>query len=216
MGRSLITRLVNDGHEVRALVREGSEHKLPDGCEGVVGSAFKPREMPCRGFDTFVHLVGTPHPAPWKGRQFREVDGASLNASVAAAAERRIAHFVYVSVAHPAPVMRSYIEVRTACERQIRDAGLRTTILRPWYVLGPGHRWPYALLPFYKLAERLPKTREAATRLGLVKLDEIVSAMAWAIANPPSQTTVLSVPEIRATATLPPDLRAPQRVPRTA
>ena len=25
----------------------------------------------------------------------------------------------------------------------------RTTILRPWYVLGPGHRWPYALKPMY-------------------------------------------------------------------
>jgi hypothetical protein len=29
----------------------------------------------------------------------------------------------------------------------IGQSGLNTTILRPWYVLGPGHYWPYLLKP---------------------------------------------------------------------
>jgi len=58
---------------------------------------------------------------------------------------------MYVSVAHPAPVMNAYIEPRMEVEAAIRAAGLNATILRPWYVLGPRHRWPYVLLPFYAL-----------------------------------------------------------------
>jgi len=50
-------------------------------------------------------------------------------------------------------------------------------ILRPWYVLGPGHRWPYALVPLYKVCEWLPFTRAAALRLGLVTLDQTDPAL---------------------------------------
>ena len=97
------------------------------------------------GADTFVQLIGVSHPSPAKAKQFREIDLKSCEESVAAAVANRVAHFVYVSVAHPAPVMKAYIEVRTQCEEMIRRSGMNATILRPWYVLGPGHYWPYLL-----------------------------------------------------------------------
>ena len=37
--------------------------------------------------------------------------------------------------------------------------------LRPWYVLGPGHRWPHVFLPFYWVCKWLP--RHARARGGL-------------------------------------------------
>ena len=58
---------------------------------------------------TFVHLVGTPHPNPAKASEFRRVDLASIKAAVAAAVRAGVHHFIYVSVAHPAPVMHAYI-----------------------------------------------------------------------------------------------------------
>ena len=39
MGRRLITDLLGRGHHVQALVRAGSEPKLPRGCPCVVGDA---------------------------------------------------------------------------------------------------------------------------------------------------------------------------------
>ena len=51
------------------------------------------------------------------------------------------------------PMMKAYIQVRSECEAMIRESGMNATILRPWYVLGPGHRWPYLLLPVYKIME---------------------------------------------------------------
>jgi len=200
VGASLVPALLSRGHTIRALARSGSVSRLHPACESVVGDAldaatFRMAVSPCT---TFVHLVGTPHPAPWKGEQFRAVDGRSLFASVDAALYAGVAHFVYVSVAHPAPVMRDYIAVRSECEERLRQSGLNATILRPWYVLGPGHRWPYALLPFYRLAEAIPSTREGALRLGLVTLAEMVKALVWAIEHPPQGIRTLAVPAIRA------------------
>ena len=200
MGASLLPLLLSHGHLVRALVRPGSESRLPPGCELVAGNAldassFRDAVAPC---DTLIHLVGTPHPAPWKGEQFRAVDRTSLFASVEAARHGGVGHFIYVSVAQPAPVMKEYLAVRSECERQIRESGLRATVLRPWYVLGPGHWWPYLLLPLYKVGEVLPATREGALRLGLVTLAEIARALDWAVEHPPDGKRVLAVPAIRA------------------
>ena len=168
---------------MRALARGGSEGKLPNGIEAVLGDAldamsFRDRIAPA---DTFIHLVGTPHPAPWKGRQFREVDLVSIRAAVDAAVHAGVNHFVYLSVAHPAPIMRDYIAVRAEGEALVRASGMKATIVRPWYVLGPGHYWPFALAPVYGVLERLKPTRAMATRLGLVTLDEMVRTLVHAV-----------------------------------
>jgi uncharacterized protein YbjT (DUF2867 family) len=199
MGRRLIPELLARGNEVRALVRLGSEGKLPPGCRPVPGNALDSASFAAgvAGADTWVHLIGVAHPAPWKGDQFRAVDLASVRAAVAAAAPAGVRHFVYVSVAQPAPMMRAYIEVRAECEVLIRAAGLNATFVRPWYVLGPGHRWPLLLQPAYWLLEQLPTTREAARRLGLVTLDQMIAALTWSVENPAPGVRVLSVSEIR-------------------
>jgi uncharacterized protein YbjT (DUF2867 family) len=199
LGRRVIPELLRRGHSIRALVRPGSERRLPAGCEAVAGDAldaasFAQRVAPC---DTYLQLVGVPHPSPAKAALFRSVDLASQLASVKAAAGAAVSHFVYVSVAHPAPAMKAYWQARAEGEEALRSSGLTATILRPWYVLGPGHRWPYLLLPGYWLLERLPGTRDMARRLGLVTLDQMAAAIVAAIENPPAGVRIVEVPEIR-------------------
>jgi len=150
-----------------------------------------------RHCDTFVQLVGVPKPAPWKGHGFRTVDRVSALASIGAARQVGMTHFIYVSVAHPAPVMKDYIAVRTECETALRTSGLRTTILRPWYILGPGHWWPLLLKPAYWLCERIPPTREAAVRLGFVTLQDMLASLVWAMEYPPESVRVIDVRGIR-------------------
>ena len=199
MGQKLIPRLLERGHQVRALVRPGSEKKLPPGATAVIGSALDASSYigQISPADTFVQLVGVAHPSPAKAAEFRAVDRPSGLGAVAAAKYARIRHFVYLSVAHPAPMMHAYIAVRSECEAAIEAAGLNATILRPWYVLGPGHWWPYLLTPLYKLAELLPQTRDGAQRLGLVTLEQMTSALMVAVENPAEGRRVLTVPEIR-------------------
>jgi len=200
VGRPLIQALLERGHTVHALARPTSATKLPAGARAVIGDALDAETFAASipPAATFVHLIGTPHPNPSKAEEFRRVDLASIHAAVAAARRAAVDHFVYISVAHPAPVMRAYIAVRQEGEALIKSSGLRATILRPWYILGPGHRWPYALLPVYALLRSIPATREGAQRLGLVTRGAMIAALVKAIEAPPSEgVQILGVPDIR-------------------
>ena len=199
MGSRLAPRLARGGCRVRMLVRSRPEN-IVGGVECVVGDPLDPASVAARVGEpgVFVHLVGVAHPSPSKAREFREIDLKSLRASVAAAvASGANPHFVFVSVAHPAPVMRAYVEIRRECEAIIRESGLGATILRPWYVTGPGHRWPLVLKPFYWLAERFPATREGARRLGLVTISNMLDALEWAALHPAPGVRVLDARSIQ-------------------
>jgi uncharacterized protein YbjT (DUF2867 family) len=200
MGQRLIPALLARGHPVRALTRAASASRVPAGATPVIGDALAAESFAhaLRPDDTLVHLVGTPHPGPAKAAEFQRVDLASILASVSAARQARVRHLVYVSVAQPAPVMQAYVAVRAAGEAAIRDAGLRATVLRPWYVLGSGHRWPVLLLPVYAAAGLVPSLRDGAQRLGLVTLRQMVTALVAAVENPPENgVRVVDVPGIR-------------------
>lgn len=199
LGRALIEALVQRGHHARALVRLGSESKVPFGAERVTGNALDSSGWAATvaAADTLVHLVGTPHPSPAKAAEFRAVDLPSIRAAVAAAVTARVSHFVYVSVAHPAPIMHPYIAVRSEGESLIQGSGLNATILRPWYVLGEGHRWAYALVPLYAIARYVPAWRASAERLGLVTHEQMVRALVAAVENPVQGVRIVEVPEIR-------------------
>jgi uncharacterized protein YbjT (DUF2867 family) len=210
VGQRLTAALLARGHRVRVLTRPQSVSRVAPGAEPVVGDALDPSSYATtlRTDDTLVHLVGTPHPSPAKAAEFRRVDLPSIRAAVSAAHGASVCHLVYVSVAHPAPVMRAYIDVRREGEAAIASAGLTATVLRPWYVLGPGHRWPIALMPFYALCELIPSTRATARRLGLVTIAQMVRALVSAVEHPPARGAirVVEVPEIRRRSAGPPPL----------
>lgn len=202
IGSHLVERLLRRGHRVRVLTRVGSRARVVEGAVVAVGDALDSRslEAAMRPGDTLVHLVGTPHPNPLQAAQFEAVDLASIRAVLQAAAAVRLAHLIYISVAQPAPVMHAYVAARAAGERAVEQAMLTTTIFRPWYVTGPGHRWPVVFAPLYALAERIPSLRDGALRLGLVTLEQMLQALVFAVENPPThRSAILEVPQIRAT-----------------
>jgi len=202
LGRALIPALLARGHRVRALARPASLPRVPDGAQALAGDALDAASIASvlRPGDTLVQLVGTPHPSPRKAAEFVRVDLASARAAADAARRVGVEHFVYVSVAQPAPVMQAYLAARAAAERALVEARLTATVLRPWYVLGPGHRWPLLLAPLYGVARLLPPTRDGARRLGLVTLRQMVDALVLAVESPPPPATLrlLDVSAIRA------------------
>jgi uncharacterized protein YbjT (DUF2867 family) len=199
LGSRLAAVLLARGHDVRALVRAGSEARLPPGCTAVAGDALDQRTYAAAlaPGDTFVHLVGVPRPNPRKAAQFRSIDLAGAREGIMAARATGVRHFVYVSVAQPAPVMREYQAARAEAEDLLRASGLDATILRPWYVLGPGHWWPLLLVPLYLAAAVIPATRDGARRLGLVTIGQMVRALVRAVEQPAVGLRVIDVPEIR-------------------
>jgi len=191
MGRRLSGELLRRGYPVRCLVRRGSEQAVPAGAETIVanpldGASYGPNVAGC---DTFVHLVGTPHPNPAKAEEFRRIDLGSVKIAVAVAKGAAVRHFVYVSVAQPLPVMKAYVAARMEAEEAIRASGLDATILRPFYVLGPGRQWPLLMGPLFRLAP---------ARMGLVRVEDMVATLAQAVDRPPRGVRIVEVPEIRA------------------
>src|SRR3984893_1649777 len=87
VGRPLITQLLERGHEVQALVRPGSERKLPAGCQAILGDALdrKSYASTISPAGTFLQLVGVSHPNPSKSAEFRSVDLASGRSAIEAA-----------------------------------------------------------------------------------------------------------------------------------
>lgn len=199
LGRPLIEALLARGHTVRALTREASTGSLAGGCVIIKGNALDPAGWmeQVAPADTFVHLVGTPHPNPAKAAQFQTVDLASIRAAVQAATSASVRHFVYVSVAHPAPVMHAFIEVRKQGEVLIKASGIGATILRPWYVLGPGHRWAHLLQPLYAVARLIPSMRASAERLALLPRQAVIDTLVRSVESPPDGVRVIEAREIQ-------------------
>lgn len=200
LGSALIPGLMERGHGVRLLTRGHSARRWPAGVETIVGNALDAASFNTAvvGADVYVHLVGVARPSPLKAREFVEVDLASVEIALAAARAAGVNHFVYVSVAQPAPVMRAYVAARARAESLIRASGIPATILRPWYVLGPGHRWPILLLPLYALLARLPATRADARRLRPVSRAQMIAALIAAIEQPATGVRIVETAEIAA------------------
>ncbi len=211
LGSALIRELIARGHRVHALVRRESLPRamkiLPVECVLAVGDALDAGSYGhmVQHCDTFVQMVGVAHPSPGKTAAFKAIDLQSVRAGIAAAVSVGVRHFVYLSVAQPAstaaPLMRDYVESRRQAEAQVcaavADGKMSVTFLRPWYVLGPGHRWPILLLPLYLLAALLPGLRESARTMGLVSRRQMVAALVHSIEHPAHSVSVIDVPGIR-------------------
>ena len=124
MGCRLIPLLAKRGHKITAVARQGSHP--PDEATAVVADpllrgSYTNAIPPA---DTFVHLIGTPHPSPAKAKQFREVDLVSVQVAIEAARLAGVRHFIYLSVAQPAPMMKAFLAVRSEGEGMIRNSGI--------------------------------------------------------------------------------------------
>jgi len=200
IGTRLIKLLIKKDHRVIALARKGSENKVPAGCQVVTGDPFDattfqqyiPKEA------VFVQLLGVSHPSPSKAEQFKQIDLRSVKASAGAAAIAGVSHFVYVSVSMvPSKIMKAYQHVRKEGEEYCLNKNLNCTFIRPWYVLGPGHWWPVLLLPFYGVAYLVPSWKEKVRGIGLVTINQMISALTKIIETKPVPHRIIEIKNIR-------------------
>ncbi len=94
IGSRLIPALQERVHIVRALIRRGAEGKLPPNLQPVVADPLQMDSYTdqIRRTDTFVHLIGTPHPSPAKAKQFQEIDLVSIQVATMAACAADVEH----------------------------------------------------------------------------------------------------------------------------
>ena len=200
IGSRLTKKLIERGYQVIAIVRKGSEHKVPDGAQIIVADPFDPsgfqNQIPKNS--VFVQLLGVPHPSPRKKELFRRIDLRSVQASADAAAVAQVSHFVYVSVAMAeSKIMKDYQDVRKQGENYCISKDLNCSFIRPWYVLGPGHLWPVLLLPLYGIAELHPSWKQKARTKALVTIRQMINTLIRIIESEPQKLRVIEIHQIR-------------------
>jgi len=202
MGSRLIKMLLKKGYSIKALVRSGSENKLSEGCEYVIADPFDATTFAKEIIDgsIFIQLLGVSHPGPRKKKQFQTIDLASARGSITAAKEAGVKHFIYVSVAQtPTTIMHDYQKCRAEAEALIHSTKINSTIIRPWYVVGPGHYWPLFFQPFFKLMEWIPSTSKKAKALRLVTLKQMLNTLIYAVDHPPKEgVSIIEIDGIKA------------------
>jgi uncharacterized protein YbjT (DUF2867 family) len=202
IGSRLIKALQQKGgYRIKALVRKGSEHKLPPGCEVVTGNALDASTYApaVAGTGVFIHMIGVSHPSPAKKEAFETIDLVSVQQAAVAVGANKVPHVIYISVSqYPGKLMKEYKEVRAKGESLLQQTGARCSFIRPWYVLGPDHWWPVLLLPFYAIARLFPSTREQSRQQGLVTIQQMINTLVFATVNPPKEgIEVYTVPDIK-------------------
>lgn len=122
VGGKLVELLAEQGHGVRALVRDPAKANFPDGVEVAVGDLDDPASIDAAvkgGVDAVFHLQAAPFPT-----QTETIISAARNAGV----DRIVALTSVGAILEPLPTMGTFFRAR---EDLLRASGLNVTLLRP-------------------------------------------------------------------------------------
>lgn len=142
VGHQVIESVIEAGHQVRALVRPGSEKKLPSGLEVEIapGDVGRPDSLgpAVEGVEAVIHLVGIIREFPKRGITFEELHHRATVNIVAAAQAAGVKRYLHMSALGARPDSRSpYHQTKAAAEAEVRASGLDYTIFRPSLIFGP-------------------------------------------------------------------------------
>lgn len=140
VGRSLATRLLEAGHEVRIPTRHFQRHKdllvLPN-VRLYTGDVHEPnflREL-FAGADAVINLVGILNES--RGTSFAGAHVALPEKIVAACHERNIQRLLHMSALNAAPLAPSrYLRTKAAGEESVRASDVAYTLFRPSVIFG--------------------------------------------------------------------------------
>ena len=136
VGGYVLEALQNAGHKIIALVRSGSEHKLPADFSGKIisGNVFDfsfPPES-----DAVVHLIGILRPNLWRADTFEKIHFQATKIVVDKAADVGVKRILLMSANGVKPDGTAYQLTKYMAEQYLRNSSLAWTIFRPSVLFG--------------------------------------------------------------------------------
>jgi NADH dehydrogenase len=191
VGKHLRDHVRKQGHEVRLLVRSGSEYKVTpaDAYEIVSGDIFDTNAClrACDGADAIIHLVGIIREFPAHGitfDQFHPVVTANMLNGARRCGIERFVHMSALGSRDDAP--SAYHRSKYASEQLVRESTCRWTIVRPSLIFGQGdHLMPEFLDLVRK--PRIPLIAGGQTLFRPVAIQDVCTAMAGSLSMPETQ-----------------------------
>lgn len=143
VGSALLRRLVDDGQEVRCLVRDPRRlGTMRVRVQIALGDLADPPSFrnALRGVDTVVHLAAAIRDQP-RG-SIEELNGIATWRLVRAAQNVGARRFVFFSAIDASPHHRTrFHRAKAAAEQAVRESELDWTVFAPSIVYAPGDRW---------------------------------------------------------------------------
>ena len=143
VGSYVVDALLSRGHEVRLLVRPGSEHRAPShaACEIVAGDVEDAEAVArlMNGCEAAAYLIGILREAPERGITFDALQRAGAERAIDLARSAGVTRFALMSANGVEARRTPYQETKWQAERYLADSGLAGVALRPSVIFGDPH-----------------------------------------------------------------------------
>lgn len=144
VGNHLVNALLDDGYQVRCLVRPGAEKKLirREAVELWPGGIFDGQGRLADGLEdcqAVIHLIGIIREFPRKDITFERLHYQATVQIVNAAQDAGIRRYIHMSSLGTRPNASSrYHQTKYKAEKYVRQSNLSYTIFQPSVIFGPG------------------------------------------------------------------------------
>lgn len=182
VGKATIARLIEAGHQVRALARR--PQTASEGVTWIAGALDDEASLAklCDGAGAVLHIAGVVNAPDAAGFQAANVTGtlAMLHAAKTAGIER----FVHVSsLAAREPGLSLYGASKRSGEDAVVASGIDWCVIRPPGVYGPGDT---EMLDMFRLAKRGLALLPPAGRVSLIHVDDLARLLMALVSSGPS------------------------------
>ncbi|MDQ2786859.1 MAG: complex I NDUFA9 subunit family protein [Chloroflexota bacterium] len=201
VGSRLVRKLVEQGKDVRLLVRDvaAARKEFPKGVAYVHGDVTVPETLPAAvaGVETVIHLVAIIRERG--DRTFEKVNYRGTVQIVDAEQAAGVRRHLQMSAlgALPDPTF-PYHDTKYRAEQYVKASGLDWTIFRPSLIFGPGDQFFSTLAGLAKLPAPFILPDGGVAKFQPVSLDDVVDAFLKALDDPATigKTFELGGPEI--------------------
>jgi len=184
----MTARLLEDGHEVRCLVRgeddANSDYLRGLGAELAVGNILDADSFAgaVKGCGAFVHLVGIIFER--RDASFQQVHVQGTMNALAAAAVAGAERFVFMSALGTGPEAQSeYHKSKWRAEEAVRSSGLKYTIFRPSTIYGPGSELFNMLQRQVRLMPVIPVIGNGRYRMQPISVFDVAACFSRCLGN---------------------------------
>jgi uncharacterized protein YbjT (DUF2867 family) len=191
VGREILGQLLSAGHEVRALVRDGSQDKLAGhrNLETHVGDVTDAASLvgALDGCDAVIHLVGIIREFPGRGITFKKMHVTATENILEACDEQGVRRFLHMSSNGTRENgSTGYHRTKWRAEELVRDSGLDWTIFRPSLIFGRGSEFVKMLTELIRRVPVVPVIGDGQYRMQPVSVAQVAVSFVKALAMPES------------------------------
>lgn len=191
VGREILKQLLSAGHEVRALVRKGSQDKLAvhQKLETHVGDVTDAGSLvgALEGCDAVIHLVGIIREFPGRGITFRKMHVTATENMLEACDEQGVQRFLHMSSNGTRENgSTAYHRTKWQAEQLVRASDLDWTIFRPSLIFGRGSEFVKMLTELIRRVPVVPVIGDGQYRMQPVSVAQVAESFVRALGMPES------------------------------